>query len=586
MKHVVIAVHGTWGRSPTGFYHYAEDPTSFCQRLLRSLAPEIAAKDVIWEPFEWNHGNNHQDRIEGARELAKLLEQSRKAKHLIHVVTHSHGGNVALKAIEMYLGEIQLSIRRNLEGADLVEKSLQAIAEFGQLATAGPEGGGPLEEALGRLVLEIDQRTKGSIRAVMPGENTEQDQASAAEGQDLMRTDRRGFKKFFKIVYDQIRNASLRVALARVIQLASVRPEVHRIGSVVTMGTPFFFKHWQPAVFSKILTAVIGALLFAVYAAFGWYLGVLFWGGLLALLPFVDFVGWNPLYWPGWLQVLYLLVFVVPSTVLAIVDDRTKLRDTNIYFDAAAISSLLDSLGDARICRMLNIHSGLLDEPYLGMSVFPTLDPYIRKKIEAFTRPKPWLFVPVQRRVGVSAQSLLAQVIRTGWTLVKALVALLLLILYPARYLLHLLTGGFLKQAATKRLRVAAYGLPPIELAESRIAVNSNLVQDYFAHESYDASQHLTGLTIDTRKEINRFDFLWDDSLVGLQYRESILGQHIGDGLSLDEKRQILALEERGKEFFGVTGVRHSMYYDNDAVIDKIAEFIKSTTISSVAPAT
>jgi hypothetical protein len=550
------------------------------------LAPEIAAKDVIWEPFEWNHGNNHQDRIEGARELAKLLEQYRKAKHLIHVVTHSHGGNVALKAIEMYLGEIQLSIRRNLEGADLVEKSLQAIAEFGQLATAGPEGGGPLEEALGRLVLEIDQRTKGSIRAVMPGENTEQDQASAAEGQDLMRTDRRGFKKFFKIVYDQIRNASLRVALARVIQLASVRPEVHRIGSVVTMGTPFFFKHWQPAVFSKILTAVIGALLFAVYAAFGWYLGVLFWGGLLALLPFVDFVGWNPLYWPGWLQVLYLLVFVVPSTVLAIVDDRTKLRDTNIYFDAAAISSLLDSLGDARICRMLNIHSGLLDEPYLGMSVFPTLDPYIRKKIEAFTRPKPWLFVPVQRRVGVSAQSLLAQVIRTGWTLVKALVALLLLILYPARYLLHLLTGGFLKQAATKRLRVAAYGLPPIELAESRIAVNSNLVQDYFAHESYDASQHLTGLTIDTRKEINRFDFLWDDSLVGLQYRESILGQHIGDGLSLDEKRQILALEERGKEFFGVTGVRHSMYYDNDAVIDKIAEFIKSTTISSVAPAT
>ena len=163
------------------------------------------------------------------------------------------------------------------------------------------------------------------------------------------------------------------------------------------------------------------------------------------------------------------------------------------------------------------------------------------------------------------------------------LVAFVLLILYPARYLLHRLTGGFLKKAATRRLRVAAYGLPPVELAESRIAVNRNLVQNYFAHESYDASQHLTGLTVDTRKEINRFDFLWDDSLVAPRYRDSILGKHIGDGLSLEQMRQILALEERGKEFFGVTGVRHSMYYDNDAVIEKIAEFIKGTAISGVA---
>jgi hypothetical protein len=154
------------------------------------------------------------------------------------------------------------------------------------------------------------------------------------------------------------------------------------------------------------------------------------------------------------------------------------------------------------------------------------------------------------------------------------------------RYLLHRLTGGFLKQAATRRLRVAAYGLPPIELAQSRIDVNSNLVQNYFAHESYDASQHMTGVTINTREEINRFDFLWDDSLVEPHYRESILGQHIGDGLSLDEQRQILALEERGKEFFGVTGVRHSMYYNNDAVIDKIAGFIKSNAVSNDVAAT
>jgi hypothetical protein len=43
----------------------------------------------------------------------------------------------------------------------------------------------------------------------------------------------------------------------------------------------------------------------------------------------------------------------------------------------------------------------------------------------------------------------------------------------------------------------------------------------------------------------------------------------------MDDKRRMLALEERGKEFFGVSGIRHSMYYENDAVISKVASFIK-----------
>lgn len=232
MKHVVIAVHGTWGRNPTGFYQDSKEPNSFCQRLLRSLAPDIPVEDIIWIPFEWDHTNNHQNRVEGARKLANLFDKHRKETHLIHVVAHSHGGNVALKAIEIYLGEIKFSIRRSLEGTGL----------------------------------------------------------------------------------------------------------------------------------------------------------------------------------------------------------------------------------------------------------------------------------------------------------------------------------------------------------------NRSLVQDCFDHQSYDASQHLTDLTIDARKEITCFDFPWEDSLVEPRYRGSILGQHIGDGLSLDEKRQMLALEERGKEFLGVTGVRHSMYYENESVIEKIAAFIKDKSLPSFEP--
>lgn len=33
-------------------------------------------------------------------------------------------------------------------------------------------------------------------------------------------------------------------------------------------------------------------------------------------------------------------------------------------------------------------------------------------------------------------------------------------------------------------------------------------------------------------------------------------------------------MEERAQEYFGVVGIRHSMYYDNDVVIRGIADFL------------
>lgn len=48
----------------------------------------------------------------------------------------------------------------------------------------------------------------------------------------------------------------------------------------------------------------------------------------------------------------------------------------------------------------------------------------------------------------------------------------------------------------------------------------------------------------------------------------------LGNSADLDHQRQIVALEERVGEYFGVVGLRHSMYYDNDTVISGIADFM------------
>ena len=63
-----------------------------------------------------------------------------------------------------------------------------------------------------------------------------------------------------------------------------------------------------------------------------------------------------------------------------------------------------------------------------------------------------------------------------------------------------------------------------------------------------------------------------------------MLAKYIGAQLTEDKDQQkhILTLEERGKEFFGVTGFRHSMYYENEKVMDVISKFLAFEVASGV----
>ena len=89
---IVTLVHGTfatdaeWTR-PTSF---------FCSKLVESFGPS-----VVYERFQWDGKNSSSGRVKAAKLLSQRLKQQRigSPDAVQCVVGHSHGGNVALKAV-------------------------------------------------------------------------------------------------------------------------------------------------------------------------------------------------------------------------------------------------------------------------------------------------------------------------------------------------------------------------------------------------------------------------------------------------------------------------------------------------------
>jgi hypothetical protein len=98
----IVTVHGTFARNwlirkfygGRGWWHAN---SYFCQKLLEKI-PGCAFVE-----FEWSGKNSHSARIAAGAELARLLTLIRREKpnENVVVIAHSHGGNVALKAIDV-----------------------------------------------------------------------------------------------------------------------------------------------------------------------------------------------------------------------------------------------------------------------------------------------------------------------------------------------------------------------------------------------------------------------------------------------------------------------------------------------------
>jgi pimeloyl-ACP methyl ester carboxylesterase len=93
-KYVVILVHGTWAREA--------DWTNQDSILVQELISKMGSKNVAIFARDWSGRNSAKQRAIGAialqKDLTKLAAQYPQAE--INVVAHSHGGNLAAKALD------------------------------------------------------------------------------------------------------------------------------------------------------------------------------------------------------------------------------------------------------------------------------------------------------------------------------------------------------------------------------------------------------------------------------------------------------------------------------------------------------
>jgi hypothetical protein len=112
--HYVMLIHGTWNSPTPGEVKWYESGGAFAKKLARRLEGSPLA-GAVWRRccgngcnFSWSGDNTHDARLEAAEKLSATLLGIRVAdpKARIHLVAHSHGGNIVLKALELYQAKL------------------------------------------------------------------------------------------------------------------------------------------------------------------------------------------------------------------------------------------------------------------------------------------------------------------------------------------------------------------------------------------------------------------------------------------------------------------------------------------------
>jgi hypothetical protein len=164
---------------------------------------------------------------------------------------------------------------------------------------------------------------------------------------------------------------------------------------------------------------------------------------------------------------------------------------------------------------------------------------------------------------------------RSGRGAVRRLGAVALWLAYPARLLIYtLVTRPILLGQTARLVEPLSYGLPPDELQASDIVVRGELHIPQFAVRHLDVAKDLLGPTAKVGVDATRFGFLWDDDALAARYAASVVSSQVPEEPAVEAKRHLLAIEERLREFFGVSGLRHSLYYESDAVLDAVTDYL------------
>ncbi len=603
--HYVIVVHGTWNAPEPDQVKWYEPGGSFSDELAKQLAGGDL-EGSVWRglgereiSFCWSGRNKHEDRLEGAKRLCDLMFRIRSEdpSARIHLVSHSHGGNVVLKAIEYYFKalseeaeEIGRTYIEQLDAAeDLLTRHSSALDEVEEslpLAVAEHVQGEPeaflraRRAALGLATHEVADVVLGFVRSTARG-----------IGPWLERFGLRRFR-----LAGWIRDAGDRIAIPWCSYSDS-----HRLGRLVFLGVPFLQKRWRVHDLStaRLLSLLGGAVFGVLLAAAALHYALFAVGALIhSWTTAVPFAGWHPSEWPEWHWWLLLAIFALLSSIMLL--DRLRLgpprADANHYFDILNSSMSID--GRATALESLVISARQLDEALLALSADPFVHARVLPLLDELTRPKP----PQRPRrrggrgAGVSklaSSEFFREIARLPLLplqiLARGVATTGLFLLRPV--LVPLLGSAFQRVASA-----AGSGLPTHEMSMAFVQVTEGICESrIFRPEwAWDVSRRLSGIAI-TRPGASdagsRFEFLWDDEALatraarsdtwsGLEDRvPDILGRFAAEERPEELRRLMrvcLMLEERVRELGGAVELAHSQYYGDPEVVAAVARFLES----------
>ncbi len=549
MTNIIILVHGTWGRAEDAWYQPSNEPESFTQRLKKALISQGFEKEPILFPFEWEHGNKHSERLSGAEMLADELIQlrSKYPNSKFHFIAHSHGGNVVSKAIEIYIGKLKQLAEEPFRPETFTEQWKVLLEQYN--------------------LQDKEQLLNGGVKDVIAEQIDKVTQAVNKRPLPPARWDFIRHFLWYGIHYE-IKMARLNEILFHLF----TDEKHHRLANIVTLGTPFYYKEWRISRVSHFFDYIANYLTDLMFVAFIW------------IVPLALFIGiFQPISLP--LAIFLILIFFLSVYFCRIwlLDRLLRTHDTNIYFDISKIHiRFLNALGNRKLCRALIIHANYLDEAYLGLSAFPLIDPLIKKYLNKLGKIKLWNFQLYDHSLisGTTKISIPGNLRSKGVNLINRGVAIIKVLVYPLLLPLNLTLNYFINQKISKNTKMFSLGLPEDELSENLIKVKNTPNLECFNTYQFNASENFKKLTINTKQEIDRYFYLRDDNELQKRFNKSFLAEKINGNHTKDQQKHILSLEERGKEFFGLTGFRHSMYYENEKVIDVISAFL----IGEIAP--
>jgi hypothetical protein len=583
----VVLVHGTWTDTPGWHKFDSARPNNFAARLA-DLLQERGITDAVERKFgdrtshfSWSGKNDHRERLDAASRLAEHFSQLGELDPniRIHVVAHSHGCNVVLKAVQLYLE--QVADEANQFISSLVDQRMRGETDFDKAIK---------HSSWFQNHQHIFQNQPELLDALKQQfEALDTPPVAASRRPELLV---RGRGNFIGLWVD----SSKRV----------------RLGKLVFLGPPFLTKLWAKR--SALLNFLISAIDFVLAASIAgtvvYALSMVVWSFIwLIVLPFAKFFDFellrsptlNVFDWNGWLLTISCTIAAIAGLVSGLIAGNTSERlNANFYFDERSLA-LRYFLGrrkrqkGSRVFPLscLTITAEWLDEVILGFSSEPIVYGALLPQLQNMMKPNFSMRlppIPIGHKPGM-AENLNRRI----YVVRRLLSSSFKWIAAPGyRFWQRRMTRNLVRLISS-----AAFGIPLYEARNAIIRVSNAVRLPHIFHERiWDVTKHLTGGAsyFESEQERDaRYSFLWNGLELDIRKKNSILWRQIKnyrphieahyeaygvEANSFDTlAKACVVVEERTKEAIGAVGLTHLAYHSDLSICRAVADFIATDAV-------